>query len=167
MLGSLRVRLPLIFLAGLLLAGLVTTAISVQLFDQFANDQTVAQLTRESNGIAELYSEAIASAYGQKNRQGKSADRLPPTFAAKSLERATGDRIYWEGPPNPFPGQTSGLRQLPFKTIDWLSGKQLTSGSRRPGRTSRTSRSPALCAAGRPRSGRSSSRLRRPRFATG
>lgn len=125
MLGSLRVRLPLIFLAGLLLAGLVTTAISIQLFDQFSNDQTIAQLTRESNGIAELYSEAIASAYGQKNRQGKSADRLPPTFAAKSLERATGDRIYWEGPPNPFPGQNSGLRQLPFKTIEWVSGKQL------------------------------------------
>ena len=46
---------------------------------------------------------------------------LPPKFAAKSLERATGDRIYWVGPPNPFPGLTSGLRQLPFKTIDWLS----------------------------------------------
>src|ERR1700722_13141661 len=126
MLGSLRVRLPLIFLAGLLLAGLVTTAISVQLFDQFAGDQTVSQLTRESNGIAELYAESISDAYGQKNLQGKSTDRLPPKFAAQSLERATGDRIYWIGAPNPFPGQVSGLTLLPFKTIEWQSGKQLS-----------------------------------------
>jgi signal transduction histidine kinase len=126
MLGSLRVRLPLIFLAGLLLAGLVTTAISVQLFDQFAGDQTLSQLTRESNGIAELYAESIPAAYGQKNLRGQSTDRLPPKFATKSLERATGDRIYWIGVPNPFPGQVSGLTLLPFKTIEWQSGKQLS-----------------------------------------
>ena len=126
MLGSLRVRLPLIFLAGLLLAGLVTTAISVQLFNQFARDQTLSQLTRESNGIAELYSESITAAYGQQNGQGKSTDRLPPKFAEKSLERATGARIYWVGAPNPFPGQDSGLTLLPFKTIEWQSGTQLS-----------------------------------------
>jgi signal transduction histidine kinase len=126
MLGSLRVRLPLIFLAGLLLAGLVTTAISVQLFDQFAGDQTLSQLTRESNGIAELYAESIPAAYGQKNLQGQSTDRLPPKFATKSLERATGDRIYLIGVPNPFPGQVSGLTLLPQKTIEWQSGKQLS-----------------------------------------
>jgi signal transduction histidine kinase len=126
MLGSLRVRLPLIFLAGLLLAGLVTAAISVQLFNQFARDQTLSQLTRESNGIAELYSESITAAYGQQNGQGKSTDRLPPKFAEKSLERATGARIYWVGAPNPFPGQDSGLTLLPFKTIEWQSGTQLS-----------------------------------------
>ena len=32
MLGSLRVRLPLVFLAGIVLAGVVTTVISVRLF---------------------------------------------------------------------------------------------------------------------------------------
>ena len=35
MLGSLRVRLPLIFLAGIVLAGVITTAISIRLFQQF------------------------------------------------------------------------------------------------------------------------------------
>ncbi len=51
---------------------------------------------------------------------------MAPTFAAKSLEKATGDRIYWVGAPNPFPGQISGLKQLPINTIEWSSGKQLS-----------------------------------------
>ena len=34
--GSLRVRLPLVFLAGIILAGLVTTLIAVRLFRDFA-----------------------------------------------------------------------------------------------------------------------------------
>jgi hypothetical protein len=37
-LGSLRVRLPLVFLAGILLSGAITTAISIRLFQQFAHD---------------------------------------------------------------------------------------------------------------------------------
>jgi signal transduction histidine kinase len=125
-LGSLRVRLPLIFLSGLLLAGIVTATIAVRLFDQFAHDQTVSKLEREAPGIASLYSEAINQGYGNVTAGGSSIDRQAPKFAAKNLERATGDRIYWVGAPNPFPGQSSGLRQLPFKTIDWISGKSLS-----------------------------------------
>ena len=52
--GSLRVRLPLVFLAGILLAGVITTLISIRLFQQLAHDQTLAGLTREANGIAAL-----------------------------------------------------------------------------------------------------------------
>jgi hypothetical protein len=52
MLGSLRVRLPLVFLAGLILAGLVTTLIAVRLFRDFAHDQALSKLSREANGIA-------------------------------------------------------------------------------------------------------------------
>jgi signal transduction histidine kinase len=120
MLGSLRVRLPLVFLAGIVLAGVITTAISIRLFQQFSQDQTLAKLTREARGIAELYSAAINNGYGTKH------DRSAPTFAGRTLEKASGDRIYFIGS-NPFPGQgVTGLRQLPEATIDWHVGKSLS-----------------------------------------
>ena len=89
MLGSLRVRLPLVFLAGIVLAGVITTAISIRLFQQFTENQTLSKLNREANGIAELYSKAVNAGYGNKN-----LDQKAPTFAGKTLEKATGDRIY-------------------------------------------------------------------------
>jgi signal transduction histidine kinase len=125
LLGSLRVRLPLVFLAGIVLAGAITTAISIRLFQDFARDQALAKLNHEAHGIAQLYTQAIAASYGNSTKSGKSKDRLAPTFAASTLERATGDKIYYAGA-NPFPGQKSGLRTLPQSTIDWLSGTSLT-----------------------------------------
>jgi Signal transduction histidine kinase len=119
MLGSLRVRLPLVFLAGIVVAAVITTAISVRLFQNFAEDQEVTKLSHEANGIAELYSRAVRYGYGTKH------DRGAPTFARATLERATGDRIYLIGP-NPFPGQKNDLRRLPEKTIDWHIGKSVT-----------------------------------------
>jgi signal transduction histidine kinase len=118
MLGSLRVRLPLVFIGGIVLAGVLTAAISVRLFQQFAHNKTLTDLSRESHGIAQLYQSAITSSYGNRN------DRKAPTqFAAKSLEQATGDEIYWIGPHQMFPGQgiSTGMQQLPLKTIDWTS----------------------------------------------
>ena len=120
MLGSLRVRLPLVLLGGIVLAGVVTTAIAIRLFNNFAHDQTLSQLTREANGISQLYSAAISGSYGNKH------DRAAPQFAARNLELATGDKIFWIGARNPFPGQVSGLRELPQKTIEWTSGRRLT-----------------------------------------
>src|SRR4051794_7401624 len=126
MFGSLRVRLPLVFLAGIVLAGLITTLISVRLFQSFARDQELAKLQREGHGIAQLYSDAINASYGNTDRLGKVNDRRPPTFAARTLERATGDKIYKVGP-GIFPGQGFvGLNELPPKTVDWISGKSLT-----------------------------------------
>jgi len=125
MLGSLRVRLPLVFLAGIVLAGVITTAISVRLFQDFARDQALSKLSSEAYGIAQLYSTAVTQSYGNKTRSGKSDDRAAPTLAAKKLERATGDRIYLIGP-NIFPGQITGLRSLPQTTIEWHSGKSLS-----------------------------------------
>jgi len=61
--SSLRVRLPLIFIGGILLAALVTTAIAVQLYQAFAHDQTVSQLRHEADGIAQLYSNAVNDAF--------------------------------------------------------------------------------------------------------
>ena len=122
MLGSLRVRLPLVFLAGIVLAGVITTAISIRLFQQFTQNQTLSKLNREANGIAELYSKAVNAGYGNKNR-----DQKAPTFAGKTLEKATGDRIYLLGPRlGLFPGQITGLRPLPQEPIDWHIGKSVT-----------------------------------------
>jgi signal transduction histidine kinase len=135
-LGSLRFRLPLVFLVGILVAGAVTTAISVRLFQQFAHDQVLSKLSREANGIAQLYSPA--SSYGNQDKRGKPLDkRAPSTFAAKSLEIATGDRIYFVGPKRLFPGQITGVHRLPLDTIDWTSGRSLSFEFKPPG-TKRT-----------------------------
>src|SRR3954454_14870575 len=123
MFRSLRVRLPLLFLAGIVLAGIVTTAIAVQLFREFAHDQTLGELRREAAGIAQLYSDAVKADFGTGNR---SQSRRAPSFARANLEKATGDRIYFDGPVNLFPGEKSGLRPLNLKTIDWTSGETLT-----------------------------------------
>jgi signal transduction histidine kinase len=127
-LGSLRFRLPLVFLVGILIAGAITTAISVRLFQQFAHDQALSKLSREANGIAQLYSSAINASYG--NPKDK---RAPATFAAQNLELATGDRIYFVGGHTIFPGQITGLQRLPLKTIDWSSGRTLTFDFTPPG----------------------------------
>lgn len=124
MLGSLRVRLPLVFLAGILLAGVVTALISVRLFGQFAQDQTIQQLRGQARGIALLYSGQITGSYGNPNDR-----RAPPQITAKSLEAATGNRLFIVGARRIFPGQrtlVTGLAQLPLKTIPWSSGKTLT-----------------------------------------
>jgi two-component system sensor histidine kinase BaeS len=120
--SSLRVRLPLIFLGGIAVAFLVTTAIAVQLFRSFAHDQTLSQLRSEADGIAQLYSNAINADFNTSVRQNS---RRAPTFARRNLEKATGDRIYYDGPP-PFPGESSGLRPLNLKRIAWTSGKSLS-----------------------------------------
>jgi signal transduction histidine kinase len=122
MFRSLRVRLPLLFLAGIVLAGIVTTAIAVQLFREFAHDQTLSELQREANGIAQLYSNAVNETFNTSQRKNS---RRAPKFARANLEKATGDRIYYGGV-NLFPGENSGLRPLHLKTIDWTSGATLT-----------------------------------------
>jgi signal transduction histidine kinase len=116
--SSLRVRLPLLFLAGIVLSGVVTTAIAVRLFQDFAHDQTISELRREAVGISQLYSNAVRATFNNNSRQA-------PTFASANLERATGDRLYYVGVP-PFPGERSGLRTLDLTTIDWSSGNTLT-----------------------------------------
>ncbi|HZP74262.1 MAG TPA: HAMP domain-containing sensor histidine kinase [Gaiellaceae bacterium] len=121
MLGSLRVRLPLVFLAGLILAGLVTTLIAVRLFQDIAHDQALSKISREAHGIAALYSQALPASYGNKRDR-----RAPAAITAKSLETATGDKVFFIGPNRLFPGQIVGLKRLPPTTIDWISGKSLT-----------------------------------------
>jgi signal transduction histidine kinase len=128
-LGSLRVRLPLVFLAGIVLAALLTTVVSVKLFQDFARHQALSNLSREANGIARLYSQAIRAGYGN-TKEGKQNDQPAPTFAAPTLERATGDTIFFVGP-GLFPGQGFvGLKHLSPGAlpgpVDWHSGKSTT-----------------------------------------
>jgi signal transduction histidine kinase len=114
--SSLRVRLPLLFLGGIVLAGVISSAIAIRLFQDFAHDQTVRELTREANGIARLYANAANASFSK-------AHRKPPTFARANLERATGDKIYYAGVPF-FLGEHSDLRSLPQRIVEWQDGRQ-------------------------------------------
>jgi two-component system sensor histidine kinase BaeS len=118
---SLRVRLPLLFLGGIAFAALVTTVIAVQLFREFAHDQTLTELRREAQGISLLYSNWVNETFSASTRRNS---RRAPTFARANLEKATGDLLGYVGV-NPFPGEQSGLRQWDIK-IEWSSGRTLT-----------------------------------------
>jgi signal transduction histidine kinase len=136
--GSLRVRLPLIFLAGIVLAGIVTAAIAIRLFSGFTHNQTLTELNRESVGLATLYSQALNASYGNgrdtRTGRNRKTDLGAPKFAAPSLEKATDTQLFWVGPP-PFPDANVRLPTLPQKTIDWTSGQTLTFDLRWQGRT--------------------------------
>ena len=103
MFQSLRFRLPALSLAGIALAGIVTTGIAIKLYQVYTHNQAVHELRREADGLTRLYAEAAR----QASDQGKRA----PDFAARELEAATGDKLYYWGL-TVFPGQRSGLRKL-------------------------------------------------------
>jgi signal transduction histidine kinase len=80
MLGSLRFRLPALFLLGIVLAGLVTALISIRFFQSYNHARAVDDLRSESAGIVRLYA-------GQAGRE---------TVPYKRLVRALGgDQVYW------------------------------------------------------------------------
>jgi signal transduction histidine kinase len=103
-LGSLRFRLPALFLLGIVLAGLVAAVIALRLFQTYTRSQSVDELRREASGISQLYADAALRAADEGSG---SID-----FAASKLELATGDRIFYFGA-SLFPGQVSGLQRLP------------------------------------------------------
>jgi two-component system OmpR family sensor kinase len=124
MLNSLRFRLPALFLVGIVVSGLIATAIALALFQNYARQQLVIKLRREANGLTKLYErQAIAA-----NDTGARTLR----FAPRQLERATGDKIFYVGA-DVFPDQVSGLRLLPQNQIDWRSGVPGTFEFRPPG----------------------------------
>jgi two-component system, OmpR family, sensor kinase len=55
MLGSLRIKLPVLFLAGVLLAGLVASLISIRFFQSYTRARAIDELRAESAGIVQLY----------------------------------------------------------------------------------------------------------------
>jgi len=121
-LSSLRVRLPLLFLAGIVLAGFVTGLIAIQLFRDFARNQTLKELQRESKSVAQAYSSWVKADFAARNGQS----RRPVPFAGAALEAATGDKIYFDGQISPFPGEDPGLTRIDLKRIDWRSADTLT-----------------------------------------
>ena len=86
MLNSLRFRLPALFLAGIALAGLVTSLIALRLFQDFTRNESLQELRQEARGLADLYAEWAVRALDE--------DKAAPTFAASKLEAATGDRLF-------------------------------------------------------------------------
>jgi signal transduction histidine kinase len=87
MFRSLRFRLPAIFLAGIALAGLVSTLVAIRLFQDYSRDQSLAELKREGTGLVELY-------FGNVGHYDVSP---------QALERTTGDRLFYVGLPIEFP----------------------------------------------------------------
>jgi len=113
MLRSLRFQLPALFLLGVVLAGIVSAAIALRLFQSYAQNraraQDYAELSNEANGLTKLY------------RKQAGLKRI----SAKYLELATGgDQIFYGGIPV-FPGQgASAFRHLPKGVVDVARVKQ-------------------------------------------
>jgi two-component system, OmpR family, sensor kinase len=109
MFHSLRFRLPALFLAGVVLAGIVSAAIAFRLLQSYSEDNSLKELRREAGGLTSLYA--------QQAIRSSDEGGIAPAFVGAQLERATGDRIYYAGLPL-FPGETTGLRRLPAGLID-------------------------------------------------
>jgi signal transduction histidine kinase len=119
MFRSLRFRLPALFLAGAALAGLVSTVISIGLFQDYTEDRLLAELHREARGLTSLYAE-------QARRVSEAPEgREPIPLATARLERASGSRLYYAGT-RIFFTQRSGLRNLPHDIVRWRDGRVRT-----------------------------------------
>ena len=94
MLRSLRFRLPALFLLGVVVAGLVSAAIALRLFRQYAHDRAREQRVQRAGSAKRAGLDAAVRA----TRRGSSCSR------ATRLERATGDKIFYVGL-DLFPGQ--------------------------------------------------------------
>src|ERR687885_1925105 len=128
---SLRFRLPALFLAGVVIAGVVTALLSLRLFQSYTESDTLRTLRRQASALERVYADQALKSVDQ--------GRAAPRFAAPQLERATGTRLYYVGA-EIFPGQISGLRHLDGKYVDWKllnAGKQETLEFTPPG-TDRT-----------------------------
>jgi signal transduction histidine kinase len=113
MLRSLRFRLPALFLAGIVVSGLVAAVIAFQLFQSYTLRRAKQEVRREAVGVTRLY---VA--------QTNSSNEPVP---ASQLEHATGDRIYYVPVSRGFdlfPGDRSAhLRTLPQSVLDFSAIK--------------------------------------------
>jgi signal transduction histidine kinase len=116
MFRSLRFRLPALFLAGAALAGVVSTIISIGLFQDYTEDRLRAELRREARGLTILYAEEAERAIGAPRTT------LRLSRATRRFEQASGSQIYYVGL-RIFFSQGSGLRALPEDTVQWKDGR--------------------------------------------
>jgi signal transduction histidine kinase len=80
MFGSLRFRLPALFLLGIVLAGIVAALISIRFFQSYTRARAVDELRSESVGIVQLYARQAGG----------------ETVPYKQLIKALGgDRVFW------------------------------------------------------------------------
>src|SRR5205085_456431 len=107
---SLRFRLPALFLAAIVLAGLVSTAVAVSVSKRYAQTtlrkQAFRELGTEARGINQIYK--------------KHAGGQPPD--SHELERASGDEIYYVQRAkgiDVFPGPTTAFTLLPRSILDF------------------------------------------------
>jgi signal transduction histidine kinase len=119
MFRSLRFRLPALFLAGATLAGLVSTIISIGLFQDYTEDRLIAELRREARGLTSLYAEQA-----RRVLEAPEGQRVLP-LATRRLEQASGSNLYYAGT-RIFYGQRSGLRDLPHDIVPWRDGEVRT-----------------------------------------
>jgi signal transduction histidine kinase len=112
MFNSLRFRLPALFLAGIALTGLVSTLIAFGLFRNYTQDQAKQELRREARGLTQLYA--------KQAQQSQERGTRPPFFAARRLEAASGNRLFYTGL-DIFSGRSAGLTKLPRSAIDWAA----------------------------------------------
>jgi signal transduction histidine kinase len=100
---SLRFRLPAFFLVGVVLAGIVTAIITIRLFQDYTESQTIGDLRRQARELSHLFADQAL--------QSVDEGTAPPTLVVPRLEQATGTRLYYVGT-GIFPGDVSGLRRL-------------------------------------------------------
>ena len=127
MLRSLRFQLPALFLLGVVVAGLVSAAISLRLFRSYAESrarsQTYQEVAREATGLTQLYGQQA----GLK------------LLSARRLELATGDKIFYQPRArglDPFPGQGPAFTPLPKGVLNpnaRFGGRAVTFVFRPPG----------------------------------
>jgi signal transduction histidine kinase len=102
MLGSLRFRLPALFLLGVVLSGLVASLIAIRFFQSYNHSRAVDELRSESVGIQRLYARQAGATIVPLAR----------------LESAIGgDRIYYVPAVRGF-GLLQPLPSLPASTVD-------------------------------------------------
>src|SRR5689334_21408120 len=78
--GSLRFRVPALFLLGIVLAGVVTALISIRFFESYNRARAVDDLRSEGGGIVRLYARQAG------------VEAVPYDSLVRALG---GDRIFW------------------------------------------------------------------------
>ena len=126
MFRSLRFRLPALFLAAIVIAGLVSTAVAFSAFQQYAQNtlrqQAFRELDREAGGFNHIYTRNVGA-------------KPPPS---KQLEQASGDQVFYVERAKGidlFPGPTPAFTLLPKSILDFrriLAGEALRFEFTRP-----------------------------------
>ena len=102
MLGSLRFRLPALFLLGVVLSGVVTALIAIRFFQSYTRTHAIDELRAEAPGIVAILAREAGG---------------PPISTGTLVRAIGGDRIFYVPV---VPGATLFQRvpTLPLKTID-------------------------------------------------